>query len=77
MDHFDALQSLLELDPILLYDIVYICPKNDLVKLFSKILPYISMSFVAYQLKKVSYLNKEEVRMYVQLFSALLYYVCV
>lgn len=62
LDHiYDTLSSLFELDPNLLYNFVYICPRNNLYRVFLKTLPYISMSFVAYQLEKCSRINKEEV----------------
>lgn len=68
-DLYDSLSSLFGLDPNLLYNFVYICPKNNLDKLFLKILPYISMSFVAYLLDNSREINREEVRSIISLYS--------
>ena len=55
------LKPLTELDPLLLYGFVYICPRKELPQLFSYLLPFISMAFSAKLLKDNRTYNREDV----------------
>lgn len=44
---YDSLEPLTILDPMLLCGFIYICPKQELAKLVSKVDPFISTSFLA------------------------------
>ena len=58
---FSELKPLTELDPLLLYGFVYICPRKELPQLFSHLLPFISMAFSAKLLKDSKTYNKNDV----------------
>lgn len=44
---YDKLEPLIQLDPLLLYGFVFVCPKKELTELCRRVLPFISMSFLA------------------------------
>lgn len=55
------LENLMSLDPLVLYGILDVCPEKELPKLFSIILPYFSISFMASQQKMRKAITAEQV----------------
>lgn len=49
---FDKLEPLTKVDPLFLYGLVFVCPKNDFEKLIPKILPFYSITFLLKELGK-------------------------
>jgi hypothetical protein len=56
----EDLKPLIVLDPLLIQDLMYICPRTQLSKLYVKVHPYISISFMASQmLRKTQIMPRE------------------
>ncbi len=49
---FDQLKPLIELDPLFLYGLVYVCPKNDHNSLMYRIPLFLPIAFKAKQLEE-------------------------
>ena len=58
---YEKIKFLTEVDPLLLYGFIYVCPSRDFNNLIRKILPYLSISFLAYLLESLQTLNNAEV----------------
>lgn len=58
---FEKIELLAEADPLLLYGFIYVCPLRDFNSLIPKILPYLSISFLANLLENLQTLNNDEV----------------
>ncbi len=58
---YDDLKPFTILDPLLLYDFMYICPKKELPWLFSEVHPFFSMSLLSKLLKESREINHKEV----------------
>ena len=58
---YEKIKFLTEADPLLLYGFIYVCPLRDFNNLIPKILPYLSISFLAYLLESLRTLNNAEV----------------
>ena len=58
---FDRLQPLTVLDPLLLTELVYICPKLELPFLFLQIPTFVSTAWLASVTKDSKDLNRSEV----------------
>lgn len=48
MEHYQQLQDLIELDPLLLPIVVHVCPKKELAELFKYISPSVSITYMSY-----------------------------
>lgn len=62
---FLDLEPLIEVDPLLLYSLIYICPNVDFHKIIPKILPFLSISFIAKKWKKRTAITESEVNVIV------------
>ena len=51
METFRDLQPLTKVDPLFLYGLIYVCPRNDLEKLIPFTLPFLSITFIAKNLE--------------------------
>ncbi len=49
---FERLKPLIELDPLFLYGLVYVCPKNDYTSLIQRIPLFLLIAFKAKQLEE-------------------------
>ncbi len=49
---FDRLKPLIELDPLFLYGLVYVCPRNDYNSLIYRIPLFLPIAFRAKQLEE-------------------------
>ena len=58
---FSELKPLTALDPSLLYGFVCICPRKELPRLFSHLLPFLSMVFSAKLLKDSKVYTRDDV----------------
>ncbi len=58
---YDELKPLTVLDPLLLYGLMYICPKKELPGLFAKVHPFFSMALLSKLVRDNRRTNLEEV----------------
>lgn len=56
---FTELEPLTQLDPNLLYIFMFVCPKQDFVKLVARVSPYISIAFLATELRSINIYERE------------------
>ena len=57
----EMLLPLTKLDPLFLYELIYICPKSDLFRLIPKVPPFLVIAFRATELERHRSLEKVEV----------------
>lgn len=67
-EFFDKYEHLLELDPLLLRVLIFICPDKELASLFERIPPFLSTTWLEYKAYQAHSMNKPEASAYTCMF---------
>lgn len=58
---FEKLEPLTKVDPLFLYELIYVCPRNDFKNLIPKVSPFLCIAFRAKELENCESVEKNEV----------------